>query len=233
MKLRAFVEAIEAAAGETLVLDRDESHHLIRVARAREGELVELFDRRGSHVLARVIDPSRDAAVLSVIEALEGREPASRVTVALALIQPEKFELVLQKATELAAWRFLPIVSERAETPLERIAAKRQRWEKIVLEAVKQSGRTHIPEIADPRPFDEAISIEGAILFESDVEPRLLPTASSPTLFIGPEGGWSEAELKLAQSKNVAIRRLGPRRLRAETAAIAALTLIQAELNEF
>lgn len=232
MRLRAFVEVIEAAAGETIVLDRDESHHLIRVSRAREGEPVELFDRRGKHVLARVVDPSRDAAVLSIGEPLPGREPESRVTVGLALIQPEKFELVLQKATELGAWRFLPVISSRSEVPADRIAGKRQRWEKIVLEAVKQSGRTVIPEIGDPVEFIDAIAVEDAILFESENESPKVPAGKSSTLLIGPEGGWSEEELTMARSKNVAIRKLGPRRLRAETAAIAALTLIQAELGE-
>lgn len=218
--------------GETVELTGDEFHHAVRVARCREGEEIELLDGRGAMALAVVTAISKQSATVRVSATIdEDREAAVPLTLALALIQPEKFELVLQKATELGVARIVPLITEHTEVRGERIATKRERWEKIVLEAVKQSGRSRIPELGEPVGFAHALSHEASpVIFDADGDDAVRVPGQA-TLFIGPEGGWSPEEIASARSAGAIVRRLGPRRLRAETAAIAALTIVAREVG--
>lgn len=206
--------------GGIIELSGEEAHHA-RVTRIKPGEQVEVFDGGGKNVLA--VFEGQKLRIVSQVE--DDRESPVAITLALALIQPEKFELVLQKATELGVAKFLPLITERTEVRVERVRGKRERWEKIVLEAVKQSGRSRIPEIVDATTFAEAAAVPGRkVIFDAEAEPSAA-TIGQATLFIGPEGGWSEEELRLAGRNGFGFQRLGPRRLRAETAALAACTL--------
>jgi 16S rRNA (uracil1498-N3)-methyltransferase len=145
---------------------------------------------------------------------------------AMAVIQLEKFELVLQKATELGVRSIIPLVTERVELRPERYSGKSERWERILFEAVKQCGRARVPSIEAPARFGDVLQRGGAkILFDADAEPATVEQLDEVTIFIGPEGGWSDDELALARERGVLFQRLGPRRLRAETAAIAALSV--------
>jgi 16S rRNA (uracil1498-N3)-methyltransferase len=145
----------------------------------------------------------------------------------MSIINLDKFEFVLQKATELGVQSFIPLVTDRMELRIERVRGKEERWRKIVLEAVKQSGRSKMPPIEPPIQFDEAIARDGAkIVFDADVESSTTnKRQQKTTFFIGPEGGFSERELTLARENGASFEQLGPRRLRAETAAIAALAI--------
>lgn len=205
-----------------------EFHHAVRVARVGAGEVIELFDGEGRTAAARVesISDSR-AELLITDEAVPSREPSFRIELAISLIQLERFELVLQKATELGAWRITPVLAERSEIRQERIRGKRERWRKIIFESVKQSGRSRIPDLAEPQSLAEAIRSDSvSIIFDSDAAPDGFPRSREVTVLIGPEGGWSSGELELARERGAYFRRLGPRRLRSETAAIAAMTAI-------
>jgi len=196
---------------------------------------VELFDRAGNAARGVVESIDRDSARIAVSEALPSRESPLALHLAMAVIQLEKFELVLQKATELGVKSFIPLVTERVELRPERYASKMERWEKIVFEAVKQCGRAVVPKIEAPQTFDVLLQRTGEkLLFDADGEP---PTASRQpptdlTLLIGPEGGWSEEELRSARAHNVVFERLGPRRLRAETAAIVAVSVIASRFGD-
>ncbi len=211
-----------------MVLTGAEFHHAVRVARVGAGEVIELFDGQGRAAAARVESISQSRAELLITdEAVPSREPSFRIELAISVIQLERFELVLQKATELGAWRITPLLADRSEIREERIRGKRERWRKIIFEAVKQSGRSHIPDLGEPQSFAEAIRSDSvSIIFDSDAAPDELPPGGEATVFIGPEGGWSAGELELARERGAYFRRLGPRRLRAETAAIAAMTAI-------
>jgi 16S rRNA (uracil1498-N3)-methyltransferase len=223
MRHRIFIDRIEPVT----VVTGDEFHHSVRVVRLRAGEEVELFDRGGNAARGVVQALDRDRAVITAGEPLPSRESPLVLHLAMAIIQLEKFELVLQKATELGVRSIIPLVTDRVDLRAERYANRRERWERILFEAVKQSGRTGIPRIEDPTPFGDVIAREGAkIVFDSDTEPRAPQHLEQATLFIGPEGGWSDEELRLAQERNCFFRRLGPRRLRAETAAIVATSVI-------
>ena len=215
--------------GTEVSITGEELHHAARVVRVREGEEVELFDGRGRCVSGTVLEAGR-ALRVAVEREVPSREPSARLHLAMAIIQLERFELVLQKATELGVSSILPIVSERVEIRPERYRGKNERWEKIVFEAVKQCGRSVIPPIGEPETLEEALSRPGTKMFFDADEPASPGEAvREATLFIGPEGGWSPAELELARERGCRFRRLGPRRLRAETAAIVALGIIGAE----
>ena len=212
----------------------DEFHHAVRVARVREGEEVELFDGRGSAAVGRVQAIGRDSLTVRVERRIDSREATLDLTVAMSIIQLEKFELVLQKVTELGARAIIPVVTDRVELRPERYRGKRERWEKIIFEAVKQSGRSRVPQLDDPMPFDEVVKGDGLrIVFDADQPPTpLADHMERVILLIGPEGGWSERELGLAKDAGCAFARLGSRRLRAETAAIVAVSTIAARSGE-
>jgi 16S rRNA (uracil1498-N3)-methyltransferase len=212
--------------GESVTLTGDEAHHASRVVRVREGEAVELFDGRGRAVSGVVTSVGRDVIVQLGTE-VPSRESRLHVTLAMAIINLEKFELVLQKATELGVRAIVPLVTDRVELRRERYAGKMERWNRVVFEAVKQCGRSVIPALEEPAKFDDVVARDGTrILFDLDESPAPATQVDAVTLLIGPEGGWSERELTLARERGVYVERLGPRRLRAETAAIVAGTII-------
>jgi len=215
--------------GEVATITGEELHHASRAVRLRQGEEVELFDGAGSAARGTVEELGREEIRVRLTALVRPRESPLAVTLAMAVIQLEKFELVLQKATELGVRAIVPVESERGEVRPERYKGKGERWERIVFEAVKQCGRAVIPKLAAPTSFEELVALEGTkLLFEADAEPSVLPAPlQAVTLFIGPEGGWSEHELALAREHGCLFQRLGPRRLRAETAAIVACTNVQ------
>jgi 16S rRNA (uracil1498-N3)-methyltransferase len=204
------------------------------VLRIREGEEVELFDGRGAAASAVVRTIAKDRVVVEITGAAPSREPAHAIELALALIQPDRFELALQKATELGAASITPLLTARGEVRPDRVAGKRDRWERIILEAVKQSGRSRIPRLDQPAPLDAVLARGGQkIFFDADTSPADRAVEPGATmLLIGPEGGWSEAEVESARRAACIIRRIGTRRLRAETAAIVAVALVARELGE-
>jgi 16S rRNA (uracil1498-N3)-methyltransferase len=217
-------------AGAEVAIEGEELHHAARVVRVRDGEEVELFDGRGRCVAGKVIETGRQLRV-SVEREVPSRELPMRITLAMAIIQLDKFELVLQKATELGAGAIVPLVTERVEIRPERYRGKAERWEKIVFEAVKQSGRSVIPSVEEPQPLETVLGRGGTkLFFDADEAPSAGGEASDATLFIGPEGGWSPDEIAMARQRGCHFRQLGPRRLRAETAAIVALGTITAHL---
>ena len=229
MRHRIFVDTIAPEITDT----GDEFHHSVRVVRVRVGEEIEVFDRAGNAARGTVKRLDRDSAVIVTGASLPSRESPLAVHLAMAVIQLEKFELVLQKATELGVRSIIPMTTERVELRPERYANKRERWEKIVFEAVKQSGRAFVPKLEEPRAFEDVIRQTGPrILFDADAEPSDLGRPQEVTLLIGPEGGWTEEELAAAREAGCLFQRLGPRRLRAETAAIAAMAVITARFGD-
>ncbi|HXH37699.1 MAG TPA: RsmE family RNA methyltransferase [Thermoanaerobaculia bacterium] len=226
MKHRFFIDA-ELAAGLALTLSRDEQHHA-HVVRVREGEEVEVFNGRGAAFVAKYT-----ADGLQLTAPAPGREARVAVHLAMAIINLDKFDIVLQKVTELGVRSIIPLVTERVEIRPERYRGKAERWRKIVFEATKQSGRSVIPIVAEPAPFDDVIRREGPkILFDADSTPAAWQPGNAATLLIGPEGGWSENELQRARDHGCAFERLGVRRLRAETAAIVATALVTARSGD-
>ena len=214
-----FFSANDLAAGATVELTSDERHHA-HVVRVRDGEEVEVFNGRGTGFFGVY----QNAAIRLTTPAPDRESPVA-IHLAMAVIQLEKFELVLQKATELGARSIIPMITERVEVRPERYRGKQERWRKIIFEAVKQSGRTRIPDLEEPAEFKDVIARDGLkVIFEADTTATQQP-GNPATLLIGPEGGFSETELQSARDHGCAFAQLGPRRLRAETAAMVATAL--------
>ncbi len=229
MRHRIFVDAITPS----VTVKGDEFHHSIRVVRARVGEEVEVFDRAGNATRGVVEAIEKDHAVIRTGAAVPSRESPLRIHLAMAIIQLEKFELVLQKATELGVCSIIPLDTERVELRRERYENKRERWEKIVFEAVRQSGRTIAPPILPTMTLEEVLQRPGTkVLFDADAEPGTLAALDEVTILIGPEGGWSDDELRRARERECVFQRLGPRRLRAETAAIASVSVVASRFGD-
>jgi 16S rRNA (uracil1498-N3)-methyltransferase len=235
---------------ESVSLAADEARHLRDVLRLQPGDDVYVFDGAGKEFHCRVERSKRDAAFLKILGPTEPARPESplRLTLAVALLKGEKFDLVVQKATELGVGRVVPVVTKHADIRLRDAsdAAKRvARWHRIALEASKQSGRAVVPEVMSPIVFESLIQTsknrtegaEGAfpafMFSERDGEPLLAASKSIPskpssiTALVGSEGGWADEEIAFARGAGWTIVTLGGRTLRAETAAIAVTALLQ------
>ncbi len=225
-----------AAAG-ALRLEGPRFHHLIRVLRVRSGEALEVFDGRGTVFTAQVGDVGAEAATLTLGPGAP--QPAPRaITIVQGLPKAEKLEWVLQKSTELGAAAFMPVFSERTVIkPSGREDTKVQRWQRIVEEAARQSGRADVPVVHAPQPLLDAVrALEGALVLVLDEEEEALPlsaavatalsTSQPLAILIGPEGGLSRAEVAQLQQRGAVPVTLGRRVLRTETAALAALAVL-------
>jgi 16S rRNA (uracil1498-N3)-methyltransferase len=217
-----------------VTLTSDEARHLREVLRLKAGDEVQVFDGEGREFRAVVAQARREFAELELGDETGSPKPESplKLTLAVALLKGEKFDLVVQKGTELGVNKFIPLVTRYADIRLrdESDAAKRvTRWQRIALEAAKQCGRSIVPEVETPTQFASVLTENPCLMFSErggEALNRDLKTQSL-TAIIGSEGGWSDEELNLAEEMQVPIVTLGGRILRAETAAIATAVLLQ------
>jgi 16S rRNA (uracil1498-N3)-methyltransferase len=227
-----------------VTLSADEARHARNVLRLQPGDEVYVFDGAGKEFRCTVREFVRDGAVLDVLEGVEPGRPESPLdlTLAIALLKGEKFDLVVQKAAELGAARLVPIITARADVRIRTDAdAKRKvaRWQRIALEAAKQCGRARLMGIAEPVEFKAVIDCtahpKDLRMMFAERNGKTLADAThdaqsgSQKVFslIGPEGGWTDEEIELARECGWQIVTLGGRTLRAETAAIAIVALLQ------
>ncbi len=228
----------------TVALASDEARHLREVLRLKVGDEIYVFNGAGREFHCRIDESRRDSATLTVIKDVDPARPESslELTLGVALLKGEKFDLVVQKATELGATRIVPLVTKLADIRLrdESDATKRvTRWQRIALEAAKQCGRAVVPEVAHPVAVDsfikEANTEESLCLLFSERDGGSLrealelsgPSFTKLTALVGSEGGWTDSELELAKQNGWKVVTLGGRTLRAETAAITIVTLLQ------
>lgn len=228
---RFFVGAIRNGRAE---LTGEDARHLTRVLRVEAGQQYEISDNRRAY-LAEVESARKEHVVFRVEEALDPEPDEARVILLAALIKFDRYELLVEKATELGVSAIVPVRTARSEPGLERAAVKRmERWRKIAVEASQQSRRTRLPEIEEPVEFQTAVMRQaGSRLFLDEGQGRpLLRSLGTPedsiAVLTGPEGGWTDAEREAAVGAGWVQVSLGRRILRAETAGIAALALIQA-----
>lgn len=216
------------------MLAADEARHLREVLRLKPGAEVSVFDGEGKEFRARVAQARRDFAELELEQEIEPARPESplRITLAVALLKGEKFDLVVQKATELGVAQIIPLITRYADIKLrdESDARKRvTRWQRIALEAAKQSGRALVPEITLPEQLTSVLRPSNPCYFFSEKGGHgLAPVETDQiTAIIGSEGGWTDEEIEGARAAGAQIVTLGGRILRAETAAIAVTALLQ------
>ncbi len=217
------------------------ANHVARVLRLRVGDPLILFDDAGGEYTATVVSLSRHMVRVNVGEYLTtDRESPLHVTLAQGISRGERMDVVVQKATELGVKRIVPVLTERAVVRLnEAQAANRLRhWRAISVAACEQCGRNRLPEITPPMSLQaflvSALPDGLRLLLQPDggLRARDLPAATAATLLIGPEGGLSDAERTAALAAQFRGLSLGPRILRTETAALAALAVIQQRLGD-
>ncbi len=235
--LRRFFAPPERWAQGTVVLDREETHHLSRVLRLPVGARVVVCDGRGKAAVAVVSSLAAAEALLSLEEeALGQAESPLQVTLGLALAKGEAMEQVVRQATEMGIQRLVPFVSTYSEKCApERAARRLARWQRQAQESLKSCQRLYLPEISPIQDFPAILTgPEGVKLlcYEGERGGGLLaglnrPRPTAVRLLLGPEGGFTPEEVAQAREAGFQVVSLGPRRLRVETAALAALAILQ------
>jgi 16S rRNA (uracil1498-N3)-methyltransferase len=217
-----------ARQGDRVQLTGHDAGHLARSLRSRPGQRISVVEpgdgREGRLLTVRLLAVSV-REVVGVVEAERPHrpEPEARISVALALLPAAALEDALARCTELGADSFL-LVRARRSVARDLPDRKAQRWSSICREAAMVAGRLQVPEVGGPFGFEEVLAARQAVLLDRDASQRLadLREPRDLTLLVGPEGGWADEELTLAGQRRAT---LGPRNLRAEHAAAAALTV--------
>ena len=238
-------------------LTGSEAFHVTKVLRYGLGQSLALFDGRGGRfegVIERIDEDGTVAGKLTAtIKADDARAPV-RLHLYLGLLKASHWDYALEKAVELGVASVVPLLTPRTVVLLhevERARSKAERWARVVMAAAKQCGRAELPPVREPLQFRDAMRAckdKGLILLayegmKGSVAAERLKLALREAdqkrgagsldvhLFIGPEGGFSEEEIALAEAEGAVVFGMGPRTLRAETAAAAAVTLVQYEFG--
>lgn len=242
---RFVVASLQLATKSELELPAEIAHQARDVLRLAPGDTIRLLDGRGGEYPASIVEVGRKRVVVRLGAREQAPpEPGLRVVLCQGMLKGARFELVLQKCTELGIGEFIPLLSERAVAAADDLSeAKRRRWEHILAGAVEQSGGSRLPMLSQTCPLIQALASlppGGIALFPweeardlslrqalqaSIAERGGVPNVPEVRIFIGPEGGFSGGEAMLAERAGAKLVTLGPRILRAETAAIVATAL--------
>lgn len=229
----SFYTPPQHVGSDVLRIEGEEAHHLARVMRKERGDTIRVVDGAGMAYTVTITDLRRDV-VICAINARHPRqhEPLVDVTLAVAVLKNgSRFDLLVEKATELGVSAIVPLLTERSIPQ----RARPERWQHIARAAMKQSGRCVLPAIGDPIPLSSLLAKNlgesaGLILHESATESLRIASERNSwvkmVVAVGPEGGFSEEEIQQAVSAGFHSVRLGPQRLRTETAAMTAAGLL-------
>jgi 16S rRNA (uracil1498-N3)-methyltransferase len=237
---RFFAPSLDAG-DETVTLPRDEAEHLTRVLRLGVGDDVSVFDGRGHEWRARVVSVlRRDVRVQLVSRVEPAVEPAVHMTLAQAVLKGEKMDDIVRDAVMLGVAAIQPLVTSRTESTVAALTngTRLDRWRRVALASVKQSKRAVFPEIRRPLTLESFLQDPQAALNLMLVEPGSVeaeplsalhgrPVPADATIFVGPEGGWTEAEVEAARSHGVRLVTMGHRTLRADAIPVAAVSVLQ------
>ena len=231
---RFFVDAIHSGHAQ---INGEDAHHLTRVLRVEPGQKFEISDNHRVF-MAEVEAARKDLVSFAILDEIDALAPGVHTVLLAALIRFERFEWMLEKATELGVAEVVAVQTERSEKGLEQAAQKRlERWRRIAREASEQSRRARLPVIGSPASLADALANAAPyryVLEEGEAPPILsaLPEQRTPAdevaLLAGPEGGWTDRERVSIKAAGWCVVSLGSSVLRAETAAIAALAIVNA-----
>ncbi len=209
----------------------DEHRHLL-VARLNTGETIEVFDGKGNVWTASVLPSGKRETIAEVTGCRHVLPSPVEVILALALIRIAAFEWALEKVVEVGVTRIVPFTASRSNVAA---SARHDRWQRILIEAAKQSKRYYVPSLAVPATFSQVITLPAAskiVFAERSTGSLKSALRGSPVLcLIGPEGGWTDSELAAARERGFNSVTLGAGILKAETAAIVGASLILYELG--
>ena len=231
--MRRFYASSEQFQTQNVALNLEETRHLRDVLRLKENDKAQVFDGAGREFLCEIKQIGKKETLLEIVEEITPSAPESglNLTLGVALLKGEKFDLVVQKAVELGVMKLVPLNTKRADVKLKDTEKRGERWRKIALEACKQSGRASLMQIEHLTDFKEFIeAAEGSkILFAERGGAKFssIEQSANITAIVGSEGGWEDSEIASAAQKGFQIITFGGRVLRAETAAISIAAILQ------
>lgn len=229
--------------GNEVLISGDEAHHLSRVLRKKTDDVVWAVDGEGTAFEVQIIHISRDEARGKILQKRRRLgEPVSDVTLAQGILKGERFDWLVEKATEIGVRRIIPLLSENTE--ITATPQKLARWKRVAVGAMKQSGRSILPEITQAKTFDDVLSLAAEchhrliahpgpgstpLKLPRETGPKITPKA---LIIVGAEGGFTQEEVEQSREHGFRPVTLGQRRLRAETAGIVLSTLMLFQLGE-
>jgi len=233
-EIRLNISYTEIFPNKIIEISKEDRKYIFSVLRLKIGNSIIVIDGKGKSFEAKIIDKNK----LEIIEEdKKNIEDPFSLILCQALLKGEKMDMIIQKTTELGVKKIIPFVSERC---ILKNTNKIERWRKIAKEASEQSGRNFVPEITDLTNFENLISkIDNGLLFwEKEEKPLIylikeLDISKPIFLLIGPEGGFSEKEILNVREKGIKTASLGRRILRAETASIVSLSILNFLLQNY
>lgn len=232
-------EGCEVQLGESA------SRHLVKVLRLSAGRPLVLFDGRGGEYSAELVETGKRARARTLEFFPDDRESPLALTLAIGISRGDRFDWVIQKATELGATHIQPLFTERCEVKLsgERLQKKLGHWRQVAVSACEQCARNRVPAIAEPQKLVQFLDRQGGetlkLVLHHRTEMQLHQVEAErgrpdeALLLVGPEGGLSGTEIDAALAKDYLPLRLGPRVLRTETAPVAAISVLQYQWGDF
>ncbi len=237
--MRRFYAPIESFTDDQVKLDADETRHLRDVLRLHVDDEVSVFDGTGREFHCSILEIGKKSSSLKVVEEIQPESPEStfEITLAATVLNGEKYDLIIQKAVELGVTTLVPLHTVRCDVRIKDALKRMNRWQRIALEATKQSGRAKLMQITEPVELETLFANtkdENVVLFserDGDNFPGIKP-AKTITAVVGPKGGWDDVELDAARSSGIKLVTFGGRILRAETAAIAITAILQHKFGD-
>ncbi len=247
--MRRFFQPSPPGPDGSLLLEGAEAHHAAKVIRLRTGESVVVLNGKGIEYLCTAVEVDRKRVVLQIDEEKNHPQPSGRIKLVQAVTKGKSFDFILQKSVELGAAEIVPLLTDRvvAKPDPRDFDDKLEKWNQVAIEAIKQCGSAWLPEISRPKTLSEAAAEEAAT--ELRMVAALIPEARHPracfevfqnqhqrmpesvSVWIGPEGDFSETEYRTLIDAGVVPVNFGDRVLRSETAAVFALSILGYELS--
>ncbi len=229
------------SVNQSIDLPEGPTHHLSKVLRARQGQAVELFNGDGLNYTGTISSITKKQVTVDISASSAGPAPSPiRLHVGQVISKGDRMDYMVQKATELGVTEITPLFSERCDVKLnaERQDKRLQHWQQIAIHACEQSGRAEVPAIHPATPLTQWVEgrDEDRRFVLHYANPHRLGDTAAPqsiAVLVGPEGGFSDAELSLAHAHHFQTLALGPRILRTETAPLAALSVLQWHWGDF
>ena len=236
MRISRIYQPVALAVATSITLSREASHYVVQVLRLKPQDQLIIFNGQGGEYFAVIDEAHRHRCEVRLVEFNDRQvESPCKIHLLQAISRGSRMDYAVQKAVELGVDAITPIITEYMHASLsqDRLLKRQAHWQAVAVSAAEQSGRCHVPAINTALSFAEAVKLpcDMALLFEPEGTASLGELAqvlSSVNVMIGAEGGFSAAELEMAQQARYSAYRAGPRILRTETATVVALTLVQA-----
>jgi len=236
MRIPRIYQAGDYSVGDNVELEAEAFQHIVTVLRLKQGAKLVIFDGKGSSFNAAILSINKKSCRITLSNVTHSEPPKFQITLVQAIIKPDKMDLIMQKAVELGVTKIIPLITENCQVKLnkENFEKKSGHWRKIIVGACEQCGNNFLPELMPIGHINDQ-SIEPSPMLHIVLDPyakksfnEIPKDLRGVAVLIGPEGGLTDSEIKSLQSKeNFMAVRLGQRILRAETAAIAGITLCQ------